>query len=672
MDDFSKRRQSLSDIRIPRASVSHEARVRDNGNAPKRTLHDGPPRHGVPGVFRIGILFFSVAVMVYIIITAVVAARVPQSVSISTEHINEGVKNLWDLDAEGAMENFGKVKKEISLFSPGELSILQPFFSSATGILSGISGIAGSGIAVAEDIDYIQTHAVDILTGYDDNDVVVRLERVRDVLADIRGDTQAVTSHASTLGEKTSIFSELITPYSFDIATFEQFLDTIIVWLRNPSGRKIIVAFQNPAEMRPAGGFFGSFAEVELRDGILTSSTVRDIVEADREFDDNVIPPAPLQSLVRRWKAADSNWFFDFPLSADHMISFLEHSNLYQNTSTTFDGLVAISPKIAKDILSITGPVEVEGLGILTADTFLEELQKSVQTEQAAGSDIPKQSLAIFFERIRTHVHEFNDVQKKQLFDMIGTWLRAREVMIFVKDAPLEGMIKYYGAGGEVYNPPDDFEGDYLAVVDANVGGGKTDRFIAQKVVFESQLDEQGIVNNHLVIERTHQGDKSPYWWNRLANDNYVQIFVPERARLVNISGGSKVSASPRRYGGDFQDDPLVAEIERGTNVDIAFPQITSHVESGKRVFATRMVTPLKSSSKVVVDYSHRLFVAPSEGTRYQFVFEKQAGSLREYHFSISAPVGFFFRENQLPVWSYISFDPPGRFMVSLTLQKLQ
>ena len=63
----------------------------------------------------------------------------------------------------------------------------------------------------------------------------------------------------------------------------------------------------------------------------------------------------------------------------------------------------------------------------------------------------------------------------------------------------------------------------------------------------------------------------------------------------------------------------------------------------------------------------------------YQFVFEKQAGTSatlsaganRNYKFEINAPVGFRFRENGLPVFTYESDDTPGRLILNLILEKI-
>jgi len=50
-------------------------------------------------------------------------------------------------------------------------------------------------------------------------------------------------------------------------------------------------------------------------------------------------------------------------------------------------------------------------------------------------------------------------------------------------------------------------------------------------------------------------------------------------------------------------------------------------------------------STKIFFDYGHRLFGTPTDGQKYQFVFEKQSGAEGHYTFEINAPLGFVFAE---------------------------
>ena len=96
-----------------------------------------------------------------------------------------------------------------------------------------------------------------------------------------------------------------------------------------PAPHHILVMLQNPSEIRPAGGFLGSYADVTIASGTITDISVHDIADVDMAFTQKIVPPKPLQLEVARLRPADANWFFDFPSSASKTISFFNESSLY-------------------------------------------------------------------------------------------------------------------------------------------------------------------------------------------------------------------------------------------------------------------------------------------------------------------------------------------------------
>jgi hypothetical protein len=397
------------------------------------------------------------------------------------------------------------------------------------------------------------------------------------------------------------------------------------------------------------------------------------VADVDTAFKENIIPPKPLQVEVSRWRPADANWFFDFEDSASETVSFFEQSNLYAASSTKFDAVIAVSPKVMSDLLSLVGPVSVSSTKTTFASsTFLIQIQKMVQNGQATGATYPKAVLkelvAAMFQRIGT----LDDSQKETLIPMAMNWINGKDVMLYSKNPVFESFFGTYGAAGTVTELPQNFEGDYLAVVDANIVGQKSDLYIAQNVDFESQINVDGTVSDSVIISRKHKGDQSPYWWYRAANQDYLQLFVSDGSTLSNESGGiTKNIVPPVAYAKDgYSTDVLVSAIE-STEKDIFGYPVSSHKESGKEVFATWSRVVAGDTATISFDYSHRLFAAPTDGTSYQFIFEKQAGTARHYKFEIMAPVGFQFAENGLPSYDYESDDPPGRLVINLTLQKI-
>jgi len=117
--------------------------------------------------------------------------------------------------------------------------------------------------------------------------------------------------------------------------------------------------------------------------------------------------------------------------------------------------------------------------------------------------------------------------------------------------------------------------------------------------------------------------------------------------------------------------DPTVEAIETTTQTLFDYPAVTQHEESGKEVLATWATVAAGKTTQLTFSYNHPMFLPPADGVQYQFVFEKEAGTSRNYSIEIDAPLGYEFVENGLPSFTYQSNDLPGRLTVDLTLAKI-
>lgn len=463
-------------------------------------------------------------------------------------------------------------------------------------------------------------------------------------------------------------------PLQLEVKQFHDFLGALLGWLSSPEGRRLAVFFGNSSEIRPGGGFIGSYAELTIRNGNLENIEIRDINEPDRMLELKTIPPQPLQALVTTWRAADANWFFDFSISAAKVLEFLDASNFYREKSIKFDGAVGLSAKAIEDILGLFGPVELKDRGIvIDQKNFLIEIQRQVELGRDKGSNYPKDILKELAPRILEKLANMTPEDRDAVLAFAKDWLTKKEMLVYFRDPALERFFDGYNWTGRTAVLEAGSNGDYLAVVAANVGGGKTDIVVDQVITLTSQIDLDGTVNNHLVIDREHRGNASKYSWYRVPNQSYIRVYTPPAVRLVNASGGieKKISAPINYKARGYSEDPLVASLESTARDYLGYAAVKSFDEFGKNVFATWSKVERGKKTELVFDYSRKLFAIPREGQSYQFVFEKQAGTRNKYVFEINAPVGFRWQESGLPSYEFRTDDPPGRVVIDLTLARI-
>lgn len=623
------------------------------------------------GIIGLIVLFFAG----FAFLSYSVRAKTAGVVSSRFGSLEAGAEALQNFDLQLAAHEFTSSNEGLASDLKNALGIFGSLFQN-NGPIHSFLDISRQLALLSNELSGFEATLFDFLSTGSGKDLVSKLTVIRDTLHVINAESDGISGVFSFFGRAMPSGIDFLSLRT-EMGNAENFLNAFVPWFSAPTAHHILVLFQNPSEMRPAGGFLGSYADVTIQGGNIGDIAVHDVADVDVAFKENIIPPKPLQVEVSRWRPADANWFFDFKDSASKTVSFFERSGLYAASSTSFDAVIAVSPKIMSDFLSLTGPVSLSTSSgkvktVFSSSTFLVQIQKMVQNGQATGATYPKAVLKDLVEAIFQKIAVLNEDQKQAIIATAMNWVNGKDIMLYSKIPALENFFRIYGAAGTVAELPQNFEGDYLAIVDANIVGQKSDLYIAQKVSLESQINADGTVNNSVIISRRHNGNQSPYWWYRAVNQDYLQLFVPKGSILSNESGGVKKNiVSPVVYEKNgYSTDPMVFAVESTQQNIFGYP-VSSHEESGKKVFATWSRVAAGDTATISFDYSHRLSLAPADGTVYQFIFEKQAGTARHYKFEIMAPVGFQFAENGLPSYNYESDDPPGRLTIDLTLKKI-
>ncbi|TSC59638.1 MAG: Uncharacterized protein LiPW15_658 [Parcubacteria group bacterium LiPW_15] len=558
---------------------------------------------------------------------------------------------------------------EIKNFSDIETK-LWPLLKGGVGAYKGLMGGISAWMKLGQDAVALKANISGFLSG-GEGDILTPLRGISEDVAALNSAVESIDMSGSDLTAAVNISPQEYLNLKLELSSWRNALNSLVGWLS--SDRKIIVFLQNTSEMRPTGGFWGSYAEINVQGGKLADIEMRDINEVDRTLELKTVPPKPLQALVTNWRTADSNWFFNFPDSASKAAEFMDSSKLYGDDGSRVDLIAVVSPEVIADIFRTTGPVNVSSTkAAIDENNFLSEIQSEVQAGQDVGSSDAKNILDEIFAALIPKLVALGADSEQEMLNAIVSRVESKDIMLWAGDEEMEAIFKDKQADGSVFQVPQRFEGDYLSVVIANVGGGKSDYVMSQKIALESQISSDGVVSNHLEILRKNNAKSTDKWWYRVANQSYVRVFLSSLGKLSGAKGGiQKTVKAPINYKtAGYYVDPLVEAIESTAAPAENFSWLTTFSEAGKTVLAAWQKTARGETSKLSYDYSHRLFLSPAEGVVYQFVMDKQAGVNSEYNFSFAAPVGFVWKESGSPVFEYKNTDIPARLVISLTLQK--
>lgn len=424
--------------------------------------------------------------------------------------------------------------------------------------------------------------------------------------------------------------------------------------------RRYLLVFQNPHELRPTGGFMGSFALLEINDGQITRLDVPagGSYDLQGQLDEFLEPPAPLLLSNKRWEFQDANWFPDFPASAEKILWFYRHSR-----NITADGVIAINATVLERLLAVTGPVTDEKRNLaLTASTALTAIQTVVEDGPEKAERKPKQILADLAPKFLEYFYNIKPNNLMPLLNNLEEALAQKEIQVYFTDEQTQKDMVSFGWGGNI--APTISGQDYLLVVNTNIQGQKSDKNIRQTISHQAVVGEDGSILDSVAVTREHLGINDSDGLYDAPNIDYIRLYVPKGSELISASGFTwPEEAKFRAPDSWYKKDSLLLELEKEIKVD---PRSGTRVteEFGKTAFGNWIITepgqattvhfvyrlPFKafSAADLAPDLEpwQKIFSAKNPTARYQLLAQKQSGAEGDLESQIIFPEGW------TPIWS--------------------
>lgn len=299
-----------------------------------------------------------------------------------------------------------------------------------------------------------------------------------------------------------------------------------------------LVLFQNNMELRPTGGFIGSFALVSFGSGKLDEVSVQDVYSADGQLKGHVEPPQPIKKYLNQanWFLRDSNWDPNFPVSAERAEWFLD-----KEIDIPVDGVIAIDLNVIKDILEAIGPIYLSDYQTsVTYDNFYEKTQSEADRNFFPGSTKKANFITALAKEMTNTLVLNKDESKVKLAKIIYNNLEARHIQIFlhnnlakeaITDLNWDGAFNYPSCSGNCFS-------DLLSLVEANLGVNKSNYYIERKYNVSVDLGE-GIIKKNLSI--TYKNNADLAMGNSGVYKTYLRLVVPLNSVIEFIKVGDNL-----------------------------------------------------------------------------------------------------------------------------------
>lgn len=434
------------------------------------------------------------------------------------------------------------------------------------------------------------------------------IKKAGDLLEDVDADSLPEDKRASfeEFNSKLPEFEKMIT----DAVDYSKFLEDFI---GTAGTKKYLLMFQNPAELRPTGGFPGSYGIVVFKDGKLQDFRVDDVYNLDGQLKELFVPPLQLQHITPSWGMRDVNWFVDFPVSARKISEFYK-----KESGEDVDGVITFSPQIVSKILEITGPIRMDKYGVtLNSENFSQTIQEEV--EYKSDKTQPKKILVDLAPLLLEAIYSADSDRWMEIFNILVSSVDGKDILMYFRDLKLQDFSVTKGFSGQVNQT----KGDYLMVTLTNVKGSKTDTVIDSELKVDS-IFEGDDVRHRMVLTRTHNGGGTKFGFFNKQSPTYVRMLVPDNAEFLGISGNSSPNFTPLMdYSKtDFKRDEDLVRFEEKSNYD-SETGVTIYEEAGKREYGFWMI--LNPGETKVIELEYRV-LGKADGKEYEFYIQRQPG----------------------------------------------
>lgn len=363
------------------------------------------------------------------------------------------------------------------------------------------------------------------------------------------------------------------------VAALNALQEPLLTFLGHDHLQRHLIVFQNNTELRATGGFMGSLALVDFDRGNIIGMDIPGGGPYDFQGSllDYVQAPRALRLINPRWELQDANWFLDWPSSAATIARFYERAG-----GPSVDSVIAFDTQVLERLLTVVGPVELPDYGVtISADNFRSVLQQEVEVHYDREENKPKKIIGDLAPILLERVKALPVSRSLELAAVLGELLQERHILINHQNAEVQSVFSQFGWGGEVAA----VTGDYLAVVNTNIAGGKTDGLVQDTYDVSVHIDENGETTHTLKVRRAHTGKKGTAFTG-VRNVDYLRVYVP--------AGSTFVSATPSHVpAADLFEQPeptwLVDErLAAGDRIYRLDPESQTEIyeESGKTVFA--------------------------------------------------------------------------------------
>jgi hypothetical protein len=415
--------------------------------------------------------------------------------------------------------------------------------------------------------------------------LMLRLTKLQESLVLLEDSLNTLSQETPSNIANLSQFKQKLIETANNFGKAKEIIDYLKKVIVDEHPKKYLIFFVNNMELRPGGGFLGSFGIFEVGNYKIGEIKVYDVYDADGQLTAHLDPPKPIAKYlnVPHWFLRDSNFSPDLLENYRKALFFLEKEMNF----TDFSGAILITTTGVENLLTTFGNIYLPDFKeYINNKNFYLKTQYYTEKNFFPGST---QKKTILSSIVREAFINSDHVSLSKLFLEIKKSLDEKQIVIYLDDNKTQALFDNSFWSGRVIEPkcPIPQENciiDYLFPFDANVGANKANFFINRYINLKIDIDSQGKINHLLSIQYKNESPSEifPTGYYR----NYFQILLPKNSVLKQVTKDGVLIEEVDQRDDQFKTVGFFFEVPPKKTVEIKIEyQLADVIVKGRKIY---------------------------------------------------------------------------------------
>jgi len=299
-----------------------------------------------------------------------------------------------------------------------------------------------------------------------------------------------------------------------------------------PEEKTYLFLLQNNNELRPTGGFIGTYGVLKVKDGEIVHFETDNIYNLDEPAKEFHLPPppGPFTQFIgsTQWFMRDSNWSPHFPESAKEAIAAYHRED---GPEEYFDGVIAVTPTFIESLMELTGPIIVRDIEF-RSDNLIDELQFQVGQafrREGVSESERKEIIGELATQLMDRIYTLPKEQFPQIWEVFLRNVNQKHILVYLEDDNAQNLVDQQNWSGSVKNT----EGDYLMVIDANLAALKTDEVMERDINYSVNMENGELIGRARITYK----NTGSFTFFTTRYRSYTRIYLPEGSEIRSATG---------------------------------------------------------------------------------------------------------------------------------------